>query len=85
MNRRHVFGGEHSGPIYGSSHIWAPYMKTRQPLTNSHTILPLMHPPPAPPQNPSPCPQKKISQEYLATSSSRKLLYYSFEKLSSPI
>ena len=35
---RNVFGGEHSGPIYGSSHIWAPYMKTRKPLSCSCQI-----------------------------------------------
>ena len=53
MNRRNVFGGEHMGPIYGSSHIWAPYIKRRKAL-----IAVRKAPPPAP--APAPTAAKKV-------------------------
>jgi hypothetical protein len=33
------FGGEHLGPIYGSTHIWAPYMKRRKAVRPSPSYL----------------------------------------------
>ena len=40
MNRRNVFGGEHLGPIYGSSY-WAPYTKRRKAHTHKVRVTPL--------------------------------------------
>ena len=40
MNTRNVFGGEHLGPIYGTSHILLPYMNIRKALkTRFHPYI----------------------------------------------